>query len=103
MVLEWYELHTEELWEDWELCSKQEMPKPIDPLELKSMFLHIVNARYAGECRVEVSFYDERKGIADLREALHGPLFEPLKDQLFFARLSVNDELNTIRGRMEQI
>lgn len=33
LVLEWYELHREELLEDWELCRKQEMPNPIDPLE----------------------------------------------------------------------
>lgn len=33
LVLEWYDLHQEELMEDWELCRKQEMPKPIEPLE----------------------------------------------------------------------
>jgi hypothetical protein len=32
-VLEWYELHKEELMEDWELCRRSEMPKPIEPLE----------------------------------------------------------------------
>ncbi|MEI7867186.1 MAG: DUF4160 domain-containing protein [Candidatus Methylumidiphilus sp.] len=32
-VLDWYELHQEELIEDWELCRKSEMPKPIEPLE----------------------------------------------------------------------
>ena len=32
-VLEWYEIHKEELVEDWELCQKQETPNPIDPLE----------------------------------------------------------------------
>ena len=32
-VLEWYELHKEELMEDWELCRNQEMPRPIEPLE----------------------------------------------------------------------
>lgn len=32
-VLEWYELHKDELMEDWELCSKQEQPKQIEPLE----------------------------------------------------------------------
>ena len=32
-VLEWYELHKEELMEDWELCRNQEMPRAIDPLE----------------------------------------------------------------------
>ena len=32
-VLEWYELHKDELLEDWELCAKREMPKSIQPLE----------------------------------------------------------------------
>ncbi len=33
LVIEWYELHKNELKEDWELCSKKEMPKSIEPLE----------------------------------------------------------------------
>ncbi len=32
-VLEWYELHKDELLMDWQLCEKKEMPKPIKPLE----------------------------------------------------------------------
>lgn len=32
-VLEWYELHKVELFEDWELCQKQEELKQIEPLE----------------------------------------------------------------------
>jgi len=32
-VLEWYELHREELIENWELCQKDESPKLIEPLE----------------------------------------------------------------------
>ena len=32
-VIEWYELHKDELVEDWEICRKLEMPKPISPLE----------------------------------------------------------------------
>ena len=32
-VLEWYELHRDELVEDWEFCRKQEQPKQIEPLE----------------------------------------------------------------------
>ena len=32
-VLEWYELHKEELVEDWDICQRKEMPKPIEPLE----------------------------------------------------------------------
>lgn len=33
IVMEWYELHKAELLEDWDLCVKREMPKPIEPLE----------------------------------------------------------------------
>lgn len=32
-VLEWYELHKEELALDWDLCRQAQMPKPIAPLE----------------------------------------------------------------------
>ena len=32
-VLEWYELHREELTENWELCQKDEALKTIKPLE----------------------------------------------------------------------
>ena len=32
-VLEWYELHKNELINDWELCRRSEMPNPIEPLE----------------------------------------------------------------------
>jgi hypothetical protein len=32
-VLEWYELHKDELLEDWELCRHKEAPKRIEALE----------------------------------------------------------------------
>ena len=32
-VLEWYELHRDELLIDWQLCEQNENPNPIDPLE----------------------------------------------------------------------
>jgi hypothetical protein len=32
-VMEWYELHKNELLEDWELCTQREMPNQIEPLE----------------------------------------------------------------------
>lgn len=32
-VLEWYELHKNELLQDWDLCRNQQMPNPIEPLE----------------------------------------------------------------------
>lgn len=33
MVLEWATEHRNELMEDWELCERNQMPKPIKPLE----------------------------------------------------------------------
>ena len=32
-VLEWSDLHQEELLNDWELCQLNQMPAPIEPLE----------------------------------------------------------------------
>lgn len=59
-------------------------------------FLHVSEARYLEGYEVEVTFNDGRKGIADLSEALTGPVFEPLRDQRVFAQLKVDEELETI-------
>ncbi|MBT4132400.1 MAG: DUF4160 domain-containing protein [Candidatus Marinimicrobia bacterium] len=32
-VMEWYEIHKDELVEDWELCQNGEAPNQIEPLE----------------------------------------------------------------------
>jgi hypothetical protein len=32
-VLEWYELHKDELIKNWHLCQNEKSPKPIEPLE----------------------------------------------------------------------
>jgi hypothetical protein len=32
-VLEWYELHKEELIQNWSLCQNEKSPNPIEPLE----------------------------------------------------------------------
>jgi hypothetical protein len=32
-VLEWYDLHREELIDNWLRCQKRESPNPIEPLE----------------------------------------------------------------------
>ncbi|MDO9161420.1 MAG: DUF2442 domain-containing protein [Methylococcaceae bacterium] len=60
------------------------------------MFLHITNARYLEDYKVEVSFNNGRKGIADLTDALKGAMFEPLKNKTLFSRLVVDKELDTI-------
>ena len=60
------------------------------------MILHVTEARYLKDYEVEVAFNDGRKGIADLSDTLAGPVFEPLRDKVFFARLNVDEELQTI-------
>ena len=60
------------------------------------MFLHVASATPLDGCRVEVCFEDGREGIADLTEALEGPMFELLKEPEVFRRLRVDKELQTI-------
>lgn len=60
------------------------------------MFLHIKQARYRNDYKVEVTFSDGRTGIADLAPALTGPVFEPLRDKGVFARFTVDADLQTI-------
>ncbi len=45
---------------------------------------------------MKVCFDDGREGVADLTEALEGPMFEPLKDPDVFRTLRVDEELRTI-------
>lgn len=60
------------------------------------MILHVTNAIYIGDYKVEVSFNDGRKGVADLSDALQGPVFKPLKDKAIFSQLKVDKVLETI-------
>ncbi len=60
------------------------------------MFLHVTDAKYLTDYKVEVSFNNGRTGVADLTDALKGAMFEPLKDQSAFSCLVVDKELDTI-------
>ena len=60
------------------------------------MFLHVKTAKYVGGFKVKVTFNDGREGVADLTDALDGPVFQDLKNQAEFARFHVDEELETI-------
>jgi len=60
------------------------------------MFLHIKKIEYLGDYRVEVTFSNGQKGTADLSSALRGGIFEPLKKTAEFAKLRLDEELETI-------
>ncbi len=60
------------------------------------MFLHVTEVKYLEDYKVEVSFNDGNKGVADLSQALTCPVFEPLLNKSEFANFSVDSELETI-------
>ena len=60
------------------------------------MFLHVTKAKYIKDYQIEISFNNGWKGIADLSKVLKGPVFDPLKDQSLFAKLTLDQELTTI-------
>ena len=77
------------------------VPKEGDPKRdraagVVSMFLHVSDARYLADYKVEVLFNDGITGIADLSSALEGPAFQQLQDITVFAQLRVDKELDTI-------
>jgi len=58
--------------------------------------LEVVKARYRGGYRIWVEFNDGASGVVDLKDALWGPVFEPLKDVRKFKRFRVSDVLHTV-------
>lgn len=60
------------------------------------MFLHVIDVKHIENYKIEVYFSDGRKGVADLEGSFRGRVFEPLKDIDFFAKVAVDDELETV-------
>jgi len=60
------------------------------------MFLHIIEAKYLSDYKIEVLFNNGQKGVADLSRVLKGKIFEPLKEKTVFAQLKIDRELETI-------
>ena len=58
--------------------------------------LHIERVEHLQNYQMHVSFDDGSEGIVDLAKHLHGPMFEALKDVSFFARVTVDPELETV-------
>jgi hypothetical protein len=53
------------------------------------MFLHVSQAKYITDHRVEVSFSDGTVAELDLSGSLDGPIFEPLRNLEYFRQFSV--------------
>ena len=51
----------------------------------------VISAKPLGNFEIEVEFSDGTRGVISLKDRLFGPVFEPLKDPDFFARLSIDE------------
>lgn len=60
------------------------------------MILHILEATVCGEHSLFVRFDDGTEKRVNLRPLLHGPVFEPLKDPTYFARVVVDPICRTV-------
>jgi hypothetical protein len=58
--------------------------------------LHILEAKPCGECSLEVLFSDGVRKRVDLSSFLTGPVFKPLRDPQYFARVVVDPECGTV-------
>ena len=58
--------------------------------------LHIKSVRYITDYSIWVAFDDGTEGEVNLEGHLEGPIFEPLKDQELFSKVSIDPELETI-------
>lgn len=57
---------------------------------------HVNEVQYLGEYRLRLTFNDGVMLDIELKDELHGPIFEPLKDRSYFQQVAVNPETNTI-------
>lgn len=51
----------------------------------------IVHVKAGPDWNLEVIFGDGTHGIISLKDRLFGPMFEPLKDPIFFAQVKVDE------------
>ena len=60
------------------------------------MILHVVEATVCGPHRLNLRFNDGVRKTVDLTSLLTGPVFQPLKDPEYFARVVVDAEAGTV-------
>lgn len=60
------------------------------------MILHIVEASVCGPYSLELIFNDSTRKRVNVLPLLDGPIFEPLRDPVYFARVVVDPVLGTV-------
>ncbi len=54
------------------------------------MLIKVIEANHVRDYKIELTFNDGLKGIADLKNCFRGPVFQPLKDVDYFKTFSLN-------------
>jgi Protein of unknown function (DUF2442) len=60
------------------------------------LFKKIVSVEALDHYRLRLGFEDGKISEIDLSSALEGEMFEPLKDEVFFKRVTIDEEAHTI-------
>jgi hypothetical protein len=60
------------------------------------MIPKVVEVRALKGYRLWLRFHDGIAGVVDLSAELWGPVFEPLKNEILFARATIDPELETV-------
>jgi hypothetical protein len=58
--------------------------------------IHVVNAKACGHYELALTFSDGTKKRVNIAPLLHGPVFEPLRDPLFFNKVQVDPVTGTV-------
>ena len=65
-------------------------------MRIMMTILHILEAEVCGPWSLRLRFDDGVEKTVDVRPLLHGPVFEPLLDPAYFARVSVDHVCGTV-------
>ncbi|MBI3097829.1 MAG: DUF2442 domain-containing protein [Planctomycetes bacterium] len=60
------------------------------------MIPRVIEARYARDYTLWIRFQDGTEGEVDLRDALTGEVFRPLRSKAYFKRFALNREMHTL-------
>jgi hypothetical protein len=60
------------------------------------MILHVVEARVCGPSHLRLAFDDGTRKTVDVAALLAGPVFEPLRDPAYFARVQLDPVCGTV-------
>lgn len=60
------------------------------------MIIHVTEAQVVGPYSLELKFDNGVRKRVNLRRELYGPIFEPLRDPVYFAKVYVDPDSRTV-------